>query len=474
MNVLNKTLLWIAAAWLLIMALPFFPSFGSFLLLLAAVLTAPIAALQEQIRKLFAILFKKQTRLGRLQALLIIALAFLGICFAGAASAPTESALVSPPPAESSPFIPELSSPLPKKDSVLTETSAAEGLPTAAPPSATPEALPLGADSSFVIHFLDVGQADSALVLCDGQALLIDGGNSADSDLIYSYLQTQGVSYLDYIVATHGHEDHVGGLAGALNYAQVGTAYCSVTDYDSDAFRDFTKYLSDQGLSLQIPAVGERFSLGSAAVEILAADRDNEDPNNSSLVLRIVYGETSFLFMGDAEREVEQRLLDSGAELQSTLLKVGHHGSESGSSYPFLYAVEPQYAVISVGEDNHYGHPDEAVLSRLRDADVQTYRSDLQGHILCQSDGTTLRFTTERNADIETLLPRETPEPTPAPTEAPAPAGRDYILNTNSRKFHFPSCGSAGRISEANKDYYTGTREQLIAWGYSPCGNCDP
>lgn len=124
-------------------------------------------------------------------------------------------------------------------------------------------------DSTFEVHFIDVGQADAALVLCDGHAMLIDGGNSGDSSLIYSYLKNHGISYLDVVVATHGHEDHVGGLSGALNFASVGKAYCSVTSYDSDAFDDFVKYLGKHNTTITVPKPGDTFQLGSAAVQIV-------------------------------------------------------------------------------------------------------------------------------------------------------------------------------------------------------------
>ena len=255
-----------------------------------------------------------------------------------------------------------------------------------------------------------MGQADAALVLCDGRAMLIDGGNKGDSSLIYSYLKKHEVSHLDYIIATHGHEDHVGGLAGALNYATVGTAYCSVSSYDSEAFRDFVKYLNKQGKEITIPKPGDSFNLGSAFVQIIAVNGNASDPNNTSIILRIVYGDTSFLFTGDAEREAEQAALNSGYELESSVLKVGHHGSDSSTEYVFLRQVAPKYAVISVGENNTYGHPTEDALSRLRDAEVKTYRTDLQGTIICASDGTDVSFTVSKNMDADTLAPTATIE----------------------------------------------------------------
>lgn len=247
------------------------------------------------------------------------------------------------------------------------------------------------------VHFLDVGQADAALVLCDNATMLIDGGNKGDSSLIYAYLKKHNVTHLDYIIATHAHEDHVGGLAGALNFATVGIAYCPVTEYDTKAFANFKKYLEKQNVEITIPSAGDSFTLGSASIEILAPiNYEQSNHNNLSIVLKIVYGNTSFLFTGDAEREEEYEILDAGYDLKSTLLKVSHHGSDTSTTYPFLREVMPNYAIISVGKNNTYGHPTEATLSKLRDADVMVYRTDLNGTIICKSDGENITFTTSK------------------------------------------------------------------------------
>lgn len=257
--------------------------------------------------------------------------------------------------------------------------------------------------SSLSIHYIDVGQANAALVLCDGDAMLIDGGNRADSDLIYTYLKDLSLDHLEYVVCTHAHEDHVGGLAGALHYATADKALCSVTEYDSKAFSNFLSCLDDQGITLTVPTAGESFSLGGADIQVIGPITVSNDPNNMSIVLRIEYGDTSFLFCGDAEREEEQEIIAAGYTLKSTVLLVGHHGSKDSTTYPFLREVEPEYAVISVGKNNSYGHPTDAVLSRLRDADVEVYRTDMQGDIICTSDGKEVSFTVDRNAAANTI-----------------------------------------------------------------------
>ncbi len=336
--------------------------------------------------------------------------------------------------------------------------------------------------SSLEVHFIDVGQADSALILCDGKAMLIDGGNVGDSNVLYTYLKKHNIKHLDYVIGTHAHEDHIGGIPGALNFATVDTVYSPVTDYDSKAFENFKKAVEKRGSKLIVPNVGTSFMLGSAKCEVLAVNT-TDDTNNSSIVLKITYGKTTFIFTGDAEREVEQAIIDREGNLESTVLKVGHHGSETSSSYVWLREIMPEYAVISVGKDNTYGHPHDEVLSRLKDAGVKTFRTDLQGDIICTSDGKTVTFKPSKNANADVFAPPSgnNQSSTSKPDESKEPTQSDdngketkYILNTNSKKFHYPSCSSAKTISDKNKKEFTGTRQELIKQGYDPCGRCDP
>ena len=343
--------------------------------------------------------------------------------------------------------------------------------------------LPGGGD--LLVHFIDVGQGDSILVRCDGHYMLVDGGTAESSSLIYSYLKNNGIKHLDYMVATHPDADHIGGLAGALNYATVDTAYCPFTSYDTKTFASFTKYLAKQNKTITVPSAGDSFGLGSAEVTVVGPiSISADDTNNSSIVLRIVYGKTSFLLTGDAEQDEEREIIDSGADITSTVLKVGHHGSSSSTSIYFLREAAPVYAVISVGEGNSYGHPTEQTLSRLRDADVKTYRTDMQGDIICTSDGKTVKFVTEKNADADTLADSGAGQKSSSSQAAIIGAGsgtdstnnseETYVLNTSTHKFHRPSCSSVNDMKEKNKKIVTESREEIIEEGYVPCKRCKP
>lgn len=338
-------------------------------------------------------------------------------------------------------------------------------------------------NSTFSVKFIDVGQADAALIECDGHYMLIDGGNKGDSSLIYTVLKNSGVSYIDIVVGTHAHEDHIGGLPGAFNYASAGLTICPVTSYDSNAFEDFAKYADQKGNGIIIPSVGDAYSLGSATVSILGLNAGS-DTNDTSIVLKVQYGETSFLFTGDAEREAEQAILNSGTDLSATVLKVGHHGSDTSTTYPFLREIMPMYAVISVGEGNSYDHPTDNTLSRLRDADVTVFRTDLHGDIVFTSNGKTVTVSTDKTASAEDVMtpggntivppPAVSPDPEPEQGDDTQATGTDYVVNTNTGKFHYPSCPSVKKMKESNKMFYTGTRDDLVSQGYSPCGNCHP
>ena len=318
-----------------------------------------------------------------------------------------------------------------------------------------------GQDAAFQMHFIDVGQALSVLVECDGQFMLYDGGNVDDGSLVVSYLQNQGVEQLEYVFCSHAHEDHVGGLAAALAYFPAYHVYSPVTEASTKCFKDFVKYTQQQNLQVEVPAVGTQWALGSATVTLLGPVTQYSETNNTSLVLRIDYGVTSFLLTGDMENTAETDLVNSGANLKADVLQVGHHGSSTSTSYLFLNAVLPEMGIISCGVNNKYGHPHEETLSILRDAGVDVYRTDLLGTITVSSDGQNYTVATEHFATDAELNPTD-----PA---ASSTAQQAYIGNVNSKKFHLPSC--ANLPAEKNQILFS-SYDEAVAAGYSPCSSC--
>lgn len=340
-------------------------------------------------------------------------------------------------------------------------------------------------EGKLTVHFLDVGQADAAILQCGDQVMMIDGGNSADGSLIYTYLsETLGIRHIDYMVATHAHEDHIGGLSSALNACTVGTVYSPVTSYSSKQFSSLTKYVQQQGKRLTVPRVGDTLSLGDATVQFLSPAKKYGDTNNTSIVVRVVHGSNTFLFTGDAEWEAEHDMVSSGYDLSAKVLKVGHHGSDTSSSYVFLREVMPQHAVISCGAGNSYGHPSAEILSRLRDIGAAVYRTDLQGTITCVSDGSTLSFSTSSDETAHSVgmawrLDDRIDELLSMVKEAVSGMsflpGREigYVGNRGSGKFHQTDCYLIDSMTEANKARFL-TRGEAVQKGYAPCGACNP
>lgn len=254
--------------------------------------------------------------------------------------------------------------------------------------------------AGVTVQFLDVDQAESILLLSGEDAILIDGGESAAGGKVLAALRRNGVRRLSAMVLTHPHSDHYGGLASVLEYLPVEGFY--TPDIPESllpttlSYQTLWETLEAEAVPCYSTQVGMTLSLGEATLTVLApaADAAFEDLNDYSAVLRLDYGEVSFLFTGDAEAAAEEALLKSGADLDVTVLNVGHHGSNSSSTEEFLRAVSPEYAVISVGADNTYNLPGEAALSRLKAAGTEIYRTDRQGTVTVTTDGKTVSVTT--------------------------------------------------------------------------------
>lgn len=254
-------------------------------------------------------------------------------------------------------------------------------------------------DGELQVHFLDVGNADSALVRCGTHQMLIDGGEPSSGKKVVDYLRGQGVDRLDYVIATHPDADHIGGLPDVLKAFPVNRVLMRYMDDDntptSYSYERLLTTMLDRDIPVTDTAPGQQYMLGDATVDILGPQGDFSDSNNMSIVCRISYGNRRFLMMGDAEKESENALLSSGCDLRADVLKVGHHGSRSSTSAAFLATVAPSHAVISCGENNRYGHPHPETLTLLQQRHTYIWRTDRQGAIVMTTNGDKLTVTTE-------------------------------------------------------------------------------
>ena len=237
------------------------------------------------------------------------------------------------------------------------------------------------------VHYIDVGQGDAELVCSNGEYMLIDGGEPSASDTLTDYLSSLGVTRLSYVICTHGHADHCGGLSAVVESFEVDEVFISPYGSDAAAYAEFLDAVRDAGLDAEAPDMGVKYRLGEAQFEFLGPVEDHKNVNDDSLVLRLVYGDTSFLFTGDMTAKAEKELINDGVSVRCDVLKVGHHGSSGSSCYQFLSEAQPKIAVICCADGNKYGHPHEVTLSRLRDADVTVYRTDVDGSVVIFSDG---------------------------------------------------------------------------------------
>lgn len=253
------------------------------------------------------------------------------------------------------------------------------------------EAVPTGGLQTMEVHFLDVGQGDATLIKCGGQSMLIDAAESGKGTAIQYYLQNQGVEKLDYLILTHPDSDHIGSADVIITKFDIDHVFMSNYEKDNKTYQKVIQALDYKWLKWETPKVGSTFTLGSASCTILGPTGEYDDPNNASIALLIQNGENSFLFTGDAEQKAEEDIMEScgekGLPLQAQVYQVGHHGSSTSTNEDFLDAVKPEYAVISCGKDNSYGHPHEEVLERFAQRGIQVYRTDEQGTIVAVSNG---------------------------------------------------------------------------------------
>lgn len=275
------------------------------------------------------------------------------------------------------------------------------------------------------------------------------------------------------MISSHYDADHLNGVIGALNAFTCGEVLSADYETDTKVYDSFWNTVSEKEIPQIFPKIGENYEFGDAYFTIVCPDKYGySEDNDNSIGIRLVYGENSFLILGDASSEMEQVMINSGENLASDVYLASHHGSDTASSSPFLEKVSPQAIVISCGEGNSYGHPAKETMERIQNTGASLYRTDLQGNIIVTSDGINLTWNVEpcqdyRSGDeIQGVTINQNKEETQQE--------ETYVLNQNTKKFHRPDCKSVSTIKEGNKANFTGSRQELLDAGYSPCKNCNP
>lgn len=338
---------------------------------------------------------------------------------------------------------------------------------------------------TLVVNFIDVGQGDSIFITQGESTMLIDAGENDCGTKVQSYIQSNNIKKLDYVIGTHPDSDHIGGLDVIIYKFDCQNILMPECSKDTKTYEEVIASADEKGYKINHPKAGDTFALGEAEVTVLSpgAGADYGDNyNDYSIAVKITYKDTSFLFTGDCEEAAEQDMLNAGYDLSADVMKAGHHGSDTSNTQEFLEAVKPETIVISCGEDNEYGHPRAEVLNNLRSLGINVFRTDEQGSIVAVSDGTDIVWNTSPSESWQAGEPKgsaaETKE-TESVENIPENENQEnstatYILNTNTMKIHYPSCSSVGKMSEQNKMETNKSVDELEAEGYVPCKICNP
>lgn len=306
------------------------------------------------------------------------------------------------------------------------------------------------------IHFLDVGEADAAIVVCDGEVMVVDAGEAGSGQFLYAYLrQTLNVEQVEHVVMTHPHDDHIGGIPTVLKACKVNHLYSPMDDYPGERFQKVIKAANEQGLAITVPAYGDEFRVGSARCKVVSPIQTSVHVNDLSLALLIEYGDTRFLLTGDMEKAAEEVLLNTWEDIHADVLKVAHHGRDTSSTHMFLRVVNADHYVVSGGAQLA-----SQVKERL-EASGTLYTTAEQGTIICRSDGEDISFSFTKTTSAGTVKHHE------------EDGDVFFVGNRNSKKLHCSWCDSVSTMSEKNKVIFQ-TKQEALDNGYTGCARCTP
>lgn len=360
------------------------------------------------------------------------------------------------------------------------------------------------------VHFIDVGQGDAALIACDGHYMLIDAGNNDKGTTVQSYLMSQGVEKLDYVIGTHPDADHIGGLDVVIYKFDCDTIIMPDVANDTRTYDDVVQAMKSKGYQTTYPVVGETYTLGGATFTIVAPNADyGNDMNDWSVGVLVQNGNNRFLFTGDAEEKAEEDILNNGIDISADVYAAAHHGSKTATSQAFLDKVSPTYVVISAGEGNKYGHPHAEVLNRLRAAGISVFRTDEQGTIVATSDGNDITWNcspseswkageptgssdtsqnaasfgtgTSNNNSSSSVADNSSGDSTASSGSSDAGIAADTSGSTNSDSssvmVHITDTGSkyhSAGCSYLKKSDHEVTLSEAKSMGLTPCSRCNP
>lgn len=338
---------------------------------------------------------------------------------------------------------------------------------------------------NMAVHFIDVGQGLAILVQSGGENLLYDGGNRSHADEVVQYLKNQQVETINYMISSHYDEDHLGGLVKCLDNFEVGHVLGSDYVHTSDLFNTFMNTATAHAIIVEYPSVGDTYEFGTGSFTVMAPDGISQNSNDNSVVIRLVNGNNSFMFMGDAEETSEQDMISTGMNLDCDVLSLGHHGSASSTSWDLLEAASPSWAVISCGLNNSYGHPAAETMGKLSDMDIPVFRTDDQGTVIALSDGNTISWNQEPCNDYTSGSKKQSTDSSAdqseqdtndaaatesyaAETDTSDTQGRMVWISATGSKYHsIPDCGNMNPDKATQE-----TESQALSQGYEACKKC--